>query len=455
MLVGLATLAVVLPSSHAASRPRVRATRFSCGDGSVTQFGLANHAKLISEADVPVCVTGRVVVTFAGDQATACAAHGLCSYSGTETWKPQGVGDLAVTTVAQGRHRSTGATLVIGAFNTPSLSSVQRTGVGTSTAACTDHAEAQGAFFDLPVHGERVDIGLDHAELPIFGTRCAGPLTTDVAGAMPHETVSLGRLLRGRLTIDLSGSTPFAAGGFSGTVHSTVALALGRPRRQSGHVTAPPGTTPTRFTTVSYGISHLAGEATATVRASSVAAACDPIDACGLRGTIFITPRAGSHGAAFLTASAPKRRSERDLLTALGLETGGDTSGISVGGGGDAAMGGALTADLTQDGGACTDQIALGQTAIVLREHARRLMVSVSPSGSDSADPLRTRCPGPSLGSHPLTSASLPLNVLRRSRFTVNLHGDSFRDGPYTVTTHSTLTISVQRHGVRTQILPF
>ncbi len=401
-----------------------------------------------------MCVTGRVTVTFAGDQATGCAAHGLCSYSGTETWEPQGVGDLGVTTVAQGGHRSTGTTLVIGAFNTPGLSSVHRAGVGTSTAACSDHAEAQGAFFDLPVHGQRVDVGLDHAQLPIFGTRCAGPLNTDVAGAMPHETVSLCRLLRGRLTIDLSGSTPFAADGFSGTVHSTVALALGRPRRQSGHVTTPPGSTPTRFTTVSYRISRLAGEATATVGASGVAAVCDPFDSCGLHGTISMTPRAGSHGTAFLTASAPKRRSERDLLTALGIEIGGDPSGISVGGGG-AAMGGTLTAGLTQDGGACADQVALGQTAIVLREHARRLMISVSPSVTRAADPLRTRCPGPALGSHPLTSASLPLNVLRRSRFTVNLHGDSFRDGPYTVTTRSTLTISLQRRGVKTQILPF
>ena len=271
---------------------------------------------------------------------------------------------------------------------------------------------------------------------------------------MPHETVTLGRLLRGRLTIDLSGSTPFAAGGFSGTVHSTVALALGRPRRQSGHVTAPPGSTPTRFITVSYRVSHLGGEATATVRASGVAAVCDPFDSCGLHGTISMTPRGGSHGTAFLTASATQRRPERDLLTALGLEIGGNTSGITVGGGG-AAMGGTLTADLTQDAGACTDEAALGQTAIVLRERARRLMISVSPSGSRAADPLRTRCPGPALGSHPLTSASLPLNVLRRSRFTVKLHGDSFRDGPYTVTTRSTLTISLQRRGVKTQILPF
>jgi hypothetical protein len=454
-LVGLVSLAVLLPSSHATSRPRAGASGFGCAGGSVSLFGLTGRAKLISEIDVPVCVTGRVTVTFAGDQSTGCAPHGLCSYSGSETWEPQGVGNVGVTTVAQDGRRSTGATLVIGGVDTPVVSSVQGAGVGSSTAACSDHAKAQGGFFALPVHGGRLDVGLDHAQQSVFGTRCAGPLNSDLAGALPHQTVSLARVRRGQLTIDLSGSTPFAAGGFSGTVDSTVALALGRPRTQPRHVPAPPGSTPTRFTTVSYGISHLGGEATATVRASGDSAVCGPFDACGLHGTISVTPRGGSDGSAFLTATAPERRSERDLLTVLGLETGGDTSGISVGGGGDAAMSGQVTADLTQNGGACTDQVALQQTEIVLRKHAGRLMISVSPLGSQAADPLRTRCPGPALGSHPLTSASLPLNVLQHSRFTVNLHGDAFHDGPYSVTTRSTLTVSLQRRRVKTQILPF
>jgi hypothetical protein len=43
---------------------------------------------------------------------------------------------------------------------------------------------------------------------------------------------------------------------------------------------------------------------------------------------------------------------------------------------GDAAMGGAVTADLTQDASACTDQVTLQQTEILLRKHADRLMIS-------------------------------------------------------------------------------
>jgi hypothetical protein len=453
VLVGFVALAVVLPSSRAASRsPQASASH--CAGGSQSLISLTAHAKLVSQTDVPVCVTGRVTVTFAADQATGCTAHGLCSYSGTDTWEPQGIGDLGVTTIAQDGHRSTSVTLVIGAVSTPVLSSVQRVGVGTSAAACSDHAQAEGGFFALSVHGGRVGVGLDHAQEPIFGTRCAGPLSADLAVALPHRTVGLARLRHGRLTINLSGSAPFAAGGFSGTVDSTVTLALGRPRIQPRHVTSPPGSTPTRITTVRYRITHLGGEAITTVRASGAAAVCGPLDACGLQGTIKVTPRGRSDGSVFLTASAPERRSKRDLLTALGLQSGGDTAGIFVDGAGE-TTGGAVAADLTQGGAACSNQVSLQQTEILLRKHADRLIVSVSPERSQAADPLRTRCPGPALGRHPLTSASLPLNILRRSRFTVRLHGDSFHDGPYNVTSRSTLIIGLQRRGVRTQILPF
>jgi hypothetical protein len=453
VLVGFVSLAVALPSSRAASRSR-QASATDCSGGSETVFGLTSHEKLISQIDVPVCVTGGVTVTFAGDRATGCAAQGLCSYSGTETWEPQGIADVGVTTIAQNGHRSTSVTLVIGGESTPVLSSVQHAGVGGLTAACSDDAQAHGSFFAVPLHSGQVDVGLGHALQPVFGTRCAGPLSADLASALPHRTVSLARLRRGRLSVNLSGSAPFAAGGFSGTVASTVTLALGRPRTQPHHVTAPPNSTPTRITTVRYRITHLSGMATATVRTSAAADVCGPLDACGLQGTISIAPRAASHGSVFLTASAPERRPRRDLLTALGLQTGGDTAGIFVGGAGG-TTGGAVAADLTQDGSACTDQVALQQTAIVLRKHAGRLIASVSPERSQAADPLRSRCPGPALGRHPLTSASLPLNILRRSRFTVSLHGDSFTDGPYRVMSRSTLTVGLQRRGVKTQILPF
>jgi hypothetical protein len=457
VLVGLLLLMIGLPSSRAASPPGARTNAVQCSDASVSVFGLASGQKLVSDTDVPVCVTGQLTVTFAGDQAAGCAGEGLCAYSGTETWDPQGPGDVNILTLSRRGHRFTNALLALGGLASPVRAAVRRLGAGGSITACSDHPKIRGGFFALTVHGGHADVGLGHAQPATFGTRCAGPLDVDVAGALPHRLVSLARLRQGHLTIDLSGSGPFAAGGFAGTVQSTVMLALGRPRKRTGtqHVTPPPGSTPIRLTSVEYRITHLGGAATATVRAAGAPAACGPFDACGLQGTIAIAPRAGPGGLASVTASAPHLRSERDLLTALGLRTGGDAAGISVFGAGEAATGGTVTADLTQDGSACTDDVALQHTAITLRKRAGRLTISLSPEQSQAADPLRTRCPGPALGRHPLTTASLPLSVLRRPRFTVKLHGDSFHNGPYAVTTRSTLTVSLERGRVKTQILPF
>jgi hypothetical protein len=97
--------------------------------------------------------------------------------------------------------------------------------------------------------------------------------------------------------------------------------------------------------------------------------------------------------------------------------------------------------------------VGLPETVIAILERKGRLGVLVSPVISPAADVLGTRCPGPSV-SHPLTSASLPLSVLHRPTFTVKLHGGSFSNGPYRVTTHSTLTVTLHREKVTTQILP-
>jgi acetoacetate decarboxylase len=45
--------------------------------------------------------------------------------------------------------------------------------------------------------------------------------------------------------------------------------------------------------------------------------------------------------------------------------------------------------------------------------------------------------------------------VLRHRSFTVTLHGNAFGDGPYRVTTRSTLNLTLRRTKVTTQILPF
>jgi hypothetical protein len=412
--------------------------------------------KLISETDLPMCATGRLTVTFAGDPATGCADRGLCEYAGTETWQPQNVGDVAISTFKQRGRRSVTATMIVGVPGNPVLSAVQRSQATGTTTACSDHSEDGGGFFSLPVSGARVTIGLRHADAPLLGTRCAGPLDADVAGALPTQTLGLSQIIQGGARIDLTGSGRFTAHGLTGTVRSTIVLMLGRPHRSSGSGSSslPPGVKRSRLAEVNYRVTHLTGNTIAAVRSSAVAAVCGPFDACGLNGVLDVVPGTTSGGSVYLTAIAPLRRPNRDLLAALGAASGGNPSGISVEGAGDASVLGEVTADLTQ-GNACRDEARLHRAGIQLRRRADRLEISVSPAVSQAGDPLRTRCPGPELGSHQLASASVPLNVLRHPSFTVTLHGGSFSDGPYRVTTRSSLTITLRRAGVKTQIVPF
>ncbi len=421
VMAGLGLLATGLASSHGAPPVAEVSTPSSCADSSQSLYGFGSSGRVISQTQVPVCVTGQVTVSFAGDPATGCAARGLCGYQGTESWRPQGPGDLGLLTFVQNGRRSIAPTLVIGAFGTPVVSSVTLSGPPGHAAAagdCHDRARAPGAFLDLAVHAGRTEIGLGEPQEGVFGTRCAGPLSVDVAAALPRRSVTLAQLRHGHLHIDLSSSHPFAAGGFSGTVVSTVQLALGAARTQPEHVTSPPGSQPTRLETVRYAVSASGRGAVAAV--STAGTACGGLDACGLAGTISLAPRFGASAGAFLTASSVKERSVRDLLTALGVDTGGDTSGITVNGAGDAS-GGTVTAKLRQAGATCTDRVELDQTGVLLRVRAGRLVISVDPETTQAVDPLRTRCPGPALAGHTFSSASLPATILRQARFTVQL----------------------------------
>ncbi|MFZ0386846.1 MAG: hypothetical protein WAL22_14365 [Solirubrobacteraceae bacterium] len=301
-------------------------------------------------------------------------------------------------------------------------------------------------------------VGFYDADAPVLGTRCAGPLEADIAAALPSRTVSLNRLRHGNDTIDLPDSERFAAHGLAGTVHSTIALRLRRARQSSvsngsSPTPLPPGVRHKLAVDVEYQITHVTGSAIAAVRSSPVAAACGPFDACGLQGLIEVEPGATSGGSAFL-AAGPTDRPKRDLLAALGLTSRGDPSGSGVAGAGFASVRGKVTADLTQDGTPCRDQADLRQMAIRLRQRADRLEVSVSPAVSEAGDPLRTRCPGPDLGQRQLTRASVPLTVLRDRTFTVNLHGNALSNGPYRMTTRSTVRVTLHRAKVTTQIVP-
>jgi hypothetical protein len=305
------------------------------------------------------------------------------------------------------------------------------------------------------VRGGRIVVSLAQSGAGLIGTRCAGPLAVDVAAALPTASISLRRIAHGGAVLDLRGTHTFAARGFSGVVRSTVVLRLGRARANhpSPPVPAPPSAPGhgkrISAITVTYRVERLRGTAVADVGTLTDPGQCGPFDACGLSGAITMTPAPAHGGSVSLFAEASAARPRRDLLAAVGFSTHGNPARIGVAGGGEQPLHGAVAADLHQ-GAECRDQTRLSAASVQLQSHAGRLLMSLSPVSTSGTDPLRTRCPGPELGQHALTSATLPRGALRRQVVTVALKGNAFGDGPYRVRTRSTMTLTMRRVRVRT-----
>jgi hypothetical protein len=427
--------------------PSVAGAASQCSSGSTSEslFAFPGNVALFTDTSIPVCETGRVEVTFSG-------GPGGGDYAGTDSWQPQGTGDLDLLSYRLRGHTMRAASLSLGGDGGPLQSAVERSVAPGQTAACSDLGSGSVEGFSGPrVRGRRITLDLA-SSFPLLGTRCAGPLSVDLRTALPAVTLSVSRVLHGRLRIDLRGIRRFSAHGFAGVVRSTLVLRLGRPKtvHESAGSPGPTSGQRTRIVNVTYRVQRLRGTAVADVRASSDAAVCGPLDACGLSGTIDVTPGALRGGSVSLFASAPARRPRRDLLAAVGLGAGANRSGIAADGGGSAQLQGAIMADLTQTR-QCRDTTSLSEAQVQLEARGDRVRISLSPAQSQAADTLRTRCPGPELGNHTLTSASVARSVLRHRTFTVTLRGGSFRDGPYAVRTRSTLVLTLRRVRVTTQ----
>ena len=443
VLLALAGVLIVAPSNPRAAAvgsglSDARVVVLPCSGASGSFVTIPKGAKVLSLTDIEVCATGRLTVTFAGDRAAGCAAHGLCAYHGTDTWDAQGAGELQLLRLVRDGHRSTVSTLAVGGLGPSVRSFVGRGRAGA--AVCRDRASPESDSMSSPVRDGHVKIRLGAPGLAALGTRCAGPVIADVTAVLPHRTVSLARLRRGHDRIDLQGSAHFAAGGFSGMVDSTVTLRLGRRQTEPA-----PKPIADRIATVRYRITHLAGAATATVRASRTRPACAPLDACGLHGTIFVTPPSIAGGTLSLEAAGRQTRSRLALLTALGIKTGGHTAGVGIFGAGVLGADFSARTMVTQDASPCTDHMKAERMGLTMEKHRGRLQVDASPFTLTGTDPLRSRCPGPRLNLRAFSSTSLPLSILRRRRFQLRLHGTRFRDGPYEVTTHCSLVVTLRR----------
>jgi hypothetical protein len=442
-----AAICVLLLSAAASGHARAAT---GCSSSSSSSIGLPGGAKILSETDVPVCLTGQVEVSFSSDSLAHCG----CGYIGTDSWQPQGGGDLDVLAYRRHGRRQFDTTLLLGG-SVSGRDAVERRQPTGQTTACSDTSGSEsGGFLSPPVRTGRIVVSLAQSGAASIGTRCAGPLAVDVAAALPTASISLRRIAHGGAVLDLRGTHRFATHGLSGVVRSTVVLRLGRARAAHPSHPVPAPSAPghgqrIRAITVTYRVERLRGSAVADVRTLADPGQCGPFDACGLSGAITMAPGSAHGGSVSLFAEASAARPRRDLLAAVGLSTHGNPARIGVAGGGEQSLHGTVAADL-QQGGECRDQTRLSAASIQLQSHAGGLLLSLSPVSASGTDPLRTRCPGPELGQHALTSATLPRGALRRQVVTVPLTGNAFGDGPYRVRTRSTMILTLRRVRVRT-----
>jgi hypothetical protein len=405
-------------------------------------------------------LSGQLVVSFHGDAAPGCEAAYRCDVeSGTLRWTPQNEGQLYLFDSGRGRLFPSLHVFGSGGGALGTLAIVQRRAGDGTEHMCVD---ARGSPFEsLPVSlvGKRsLRFGFRpspraYPAQPLFRTHCGGPLVPDFLPGLPTRTVGLRTLLRGPTDIDLSGSTEFAAGGLAGTAVSTLEVKVGQmraqrvrrrpPRRPRPQRSRPP----LRRVQVEYQVTGVSGSIPVDVLADP--RACAPLDACGLAGSLTVTPRPGD-GEAYLVAYG--RLPKEDLRRALEAPDGPAPRGVRFYGYVVLSKeAGSVAAALERDGRpACRDAAPLRRSALQL--NVRDAFVRATFGGSEPTgfDALGTRCPGPleadlGRGRH-LASGRVPLSSFSRRRLTLRLdRGTSVTTPGFELRTRPDLTIDLER----------
>jgi hypothetical protein len=410
-------------------------------NGGFTAFALfgPTGGQLVASRDLPVTMTGELVVSFAGDQASGCASRGLCDYRGTVIVKPVS-GEMFVATVR--RHGRLSHVVELALIDIGTAAQVSRSG-GAGRCADLGHPFA---FPQLAVQGRNVQVALLQAGESLLATRCAGPLDADLAAAQPHLTVPLTELASGRRTLDLSGSTPFAANGLGGTVSSTIRIAIGKPAG-STKVRFPRGIKfkLQRFVSerLSVKLLRAPGRIRPTFRGAADPDVCALLDSCGVTGALSATP-SFSGATAELVALGSAKHPMREFVAAL---HGKRVPGITLEGGVQWGPQGTLTESLNAPGWNCQDTAPLPGGGIILGPSRTGLTAAYFPDA-----PLRTRCPGPLLGpSAALATGHLARASLGHRSFVLAMKGiGTLSDDGYDVSIAAAFGIEL-RHGAVTQ----
>jgi hypothetical protein len=412
--------------------------------------GSATSGSATSFTQIPVRLRGTLAVQFHGDQATGCAARGLCGFSGTVIWQPPSTGTVDVDTFRdQGRtaydvsldlsaQEFTVGPPVNGGTTTADVRFAPNGSAG-SASICTD-ATATGSNIEMPVRFRAAALSLAAASPSILGTRCAGPLQSDVASVLARRVVDVATLSHGRTGVSLASSADFAVHGLSGTVTSTIQLSLGRPRTDhfldNGSSSDQSGF---RTVAVSYR-AHLDGSVLTHIHGDP--SSCAPLGSCGANGT-FALREHSTPGMLVLGTVTRKRRPLRDALTALGLRKHGNPRGIQVFGIFFVRGPATYAVDVTQGAATCTDTAPGAVGAVVLGVTHGRLQAEFG----SAQDAPHLRCPGPIAASgNGFASGTASLGALAPHGGTIHLRtGGKLEDDGYVGRSAPNLALTFSR----------
>jgi hypothetical protein len=446
-------LATVLVASIVPAAAANGGATTAAAGSSQLSIGFIDPGTPVSITDIPVRVSGGLTLSFHGDAASGCAAHGLCGYSGTIVWQPPRTGNLTIETFRKHgkiEHDSDLELSMQGAVEGPSVQGGVTTsdvrfvpsGAAAPASTCTD-ATTTGTSLGTYVRGATMSVALAKAAPDLVGTRCAGPVAGDLARALATRSVPVRAALHGHVRLSLGSTGAFAGHGFAGTANSTVSLALGRPKRERLTSPAPSGPT-RRFRSVEVDYrSSLTGALRLQVHGDP--ASCAALGSCGADGA-FAASGPRIDGRLEVSVFTTARRPLRDVLTALGLRRGGNPRGITAFGVFVAARRGTDDAQFTQGANSCTDTGPAGPAAI-------ELVVSGGVANATLLAPgaaMHLRCPGPAFSNGTaLATGSAALG--RRS--TIRLRtGRSVSDDGYAGRTVSTVAITLSHPRVKSHV---
>jgi hypothetical protein len=438
----VASAAVVLISADAPNKALTTEAIFREGayDRAVRLWALALLAALAALAltsgrasaqspSAPLTATGTVTVTWQGDPARGCASGALCDV----------VGSAVLPMDARGRLFAPAgdSTRFFGdLFDSPSgVVRVRRRGAEPTGPGCVDRsgsADVQGSGVRVepaPARGRVVVV----LQPPFDAGRCAGPLPADLGPALPRVTVAAAALRRGDRTLSLRARRAFAAGAYTGSVTSDVALRVGRPaeRRTEDAPRARPAPRGERRVEL-VDVLRLTYEVRAQGRISSSfrglePPGCDPLDACGLSGETALTVMGGEGGRAVVFSARATRRG-RGRPTVAQLLRAVRAGERRLTGGSGAIASGRVRSSVRREGvaGGCAERSEAGSVGLVPRQDPRGgLAVRLLAYGSGEeggASPLSTRCPGPEIAANtPLASGRIVRSALGARRLTVRL----------------------------------